>query len=217
VILENRQSRCSLQLFIVESEEIGFGLLDFIEHVFPELFCGLNLFPFFLIDVIDPILLLLLKRILEFEEFCLEQFLLFLVLFDFIILDLDVIDEVVYHHDLIFVGVLHLIDLIVLVANGLLDRVLQLFDNVFVLLILEQCLLDLMVVLIDPLFIMCISPQLLILDLLVVILQLDEFILHLSQSLLKSNDCDFQLYIQSLGPILCVQIRAIEIRLTNQL
>ena len=50
MILENCESSCGLQLLIIKGKQVGFSLLDLIEHFFTELFSGLDLLPFFFID-----------------------------------------------------------------------------------------------------------------------------------------------------------------------
>lgn len=58
MILEDGQPSRGLQLFIVECQEVSFGLLNFVQHVLSELLCGLDLFALFLIHIVLVIFLL---------------------------------------------------------------------------------------------------------------------------------------------------------------
>lgn len=64
VVLKDSQASGRLQLFVVESEQVGLGLLDFVEHVLPEFLGSLDLFTLFLIDIVDSLFLFSIESIL---------------------------------------------------------------------------------------------------------------------------------------------------------
>lgn len=58
MVLKNGKSSCGLELLIVKRKEIGLCFLDLVEHLFPEFLSSLDLFPFFLVDLVQSLVLL---------------------------------------------------------------------------------------------------------------------------------------------------------------
>ena len=54
-ILKHRESSGGLQLLIIQRQQARFGLLDLLEHFPAQLFCRLQLFPVFLVHLLDPV------------------------------------------------------------------------------------------------------------------------------------------------------------------
>ena len=58
VVLQNSQASGRLQLLVVKSKQVGFGLLDLVKHVLPQFLCRLDLLALLLIHLVYPLLLL---------------------------------------------------------------------------------------------------------------------------------------------------------------
>ena len=65
MILEDSQSRCCLELLIIESQKIRLGLLDRLEHFLSELLSFFDSISFLFIHLLQPQLLLIITLFLE--------------------------------------------------------------------------------------------------------------------------------------------------------
>jgi hypothetical protein len=68
VVLEDSEASGGLELLVVKSEQVSFGLLDLVKHVLPEFLCRLDLLPLLFIDFVDPLLLLIVPSSLVLLE-----------------------------------------------------------------------------------------------------------------------------------------------------
>lgn len=106
MVLKNCEPGGSLELLVVESQQVRFGLLDLVEHFFPQLLGGLDLLPFFLIDFVEAALVHLDEFLLQLGLFFYHLGLLLLELLGFLRVVLQLHDYVVklafFHSELGF-------------------------------------------------------------------------------------------------------------------
>ena len=65
MILKDSQSRCCLELLVIESQKIRLGLLDRLQHLLPELLSFFDSISFLFIYLLQPQLLLVIALFLE--------------------------------------------------------------------------------------------------------------------------------------------------------
>jgi hypothetical protein len=121
MVLEDCESSCGLQLFVIECEEIRLSFFNFVKHVLPEFLCHLNLLSFLLIHFISPVFLFLVEVCRSSGQFRPEGgFYSHKVLY-FIVLCLEIFQLLVKAVTLCFVGGNDFLDFLVVMANGLFD------------------------------------------------------------------------------------------------
>jgi len=126
VVLEDGEASRGLELFVVECEEVGLGLLDRLEHFLPQLLCFLDPVSFLLIYLFESAFLLIVEVLLQiFDLLELVGSLVGSVLIDGFELLLEVILLLDHFIHLLLVLALHLVNLFLLELVDLLDFVLQ--------------------------------------------------------------------------------------------
>lgn len=91
MVLQDRQASSGLQLLVVQRQQVGLCLFDFVKHFFTEFLCGLDLFTLFLIDGVVFDLDLVLQFLLKHSRFSIELFLLTIKFNEGCILSLQII------------------------------------------------------------------------------------------------------------------------------
>jgi len=61
MVLQDRQPSGGLELLIIQSQEISFGLFNLVKHFFSEFLSSLDSFPLFVINFFELVLLLSFK------------------------------------------------------------------------------------------------------------------------------------------------------------
>ena len=85
VVLEDSEASGGLELFVVKSEQVSFGLLDLVKHVLPQFLCRLDLLPLLFIDFVDPLLLLVVPPSLVLLEVVSQKYLYILEMLNVLI------------------------------------------------------------------------------------------------------------------------------------
>jgi hypothetical protein len=85
VVLEDSEASGGLELLVVKSEQVSFGLLDLVKHVLPQFLCRLDLLPLLFIDFVDPLLLLVVPSSLVLLEVVSQKYLYILEMLNVLI------------------------------------------------------------------------------------------------------------------------------------
>jgi hypothetical protein len=107
VVLQNSQASGRLQLLVVKSKQVGFGLLDLVKHVLPQFLCRLDLLALLLIHLVDPLLLLVVKPVLVLLQLVSQVDLYLLEMLNVLIFLLKIFKEILHVLGLSPVVLLH--------------------------------------------------------------------------------------------------------------